>query len=151
MGKALDALIGCDAFGQHVRCSMARGGFGQFRWYGATDETLRHSDGFDGVGVETGEQLLGRTRLLLRLGGSGYLRLHWEKSGGRTGRLALVLHHGDLVLMSRGVSGTLPSGLQRDRHLTVTHRAGGLAAQHAPNGVRDEFARSKASTARSFV
>lgn len=140
--RSLDALMGCDAFGAHVRTFVDRGGFGQLRWYGASHETSRHSDGFDGICATTGRPVLGRTRFLLRLGGSGFLNLHWERPGGRAGGARLVLSHGDLALMGRGISGTRPSGRQRLRRLTVTHRAGGLAAMHAPRPVDVVAARS---------
>ncbi|CAE8701632.1 unnamed protein product, partial [Polarella glacialis] len=114
------------------------------RWYGADRETTRHSDGFDGETAD-GRSVLGCSRNLLRLGGDGFLTLHWERMGGRPGRLHVWLAHGDLMLMDRGISGTKLNGLQRQRAFRVTHRAGGVLAPHSP------ALPGEVRSARSFV
>ena len=43
----------------------------------------------------------GRTPSGVNSGGDGFLTFHFEKAGGRCGRLDLLLHHGDLVVMDR--------------------------------------------------
>ena len=42
-----------------------------------------------------------RTPSRVNSGGDGFLTFHFEKAGGRCGRLDLLLHHGDLVVMDR--------------------------------------------------
>eukprot|EP00933_Yihiella_yeosuensis_P028926 TRINITY_DN22696_c0_g1_i1.p1 TRINITY_DN22696_c0_g1~~TRINITY_DN22696_c0_g1_i1.p1 ORF type:complete len:374 (+),score=62.48 TRINITY_DN22696_c0_g1_i1:46-1167(+) len=134
----------------HLQHEVSRGGFGQMRWYAVDRETSRHSDGFDGVCFGSGEPVVGCNRSLIRLGGDGFLTFHWEKRGGATGRLDLLLSHGDMVLMDRGIAGTRPSGWQRQKALRVTHRAGGLLAKHCPSSVSAASAALSSAT-RSFV
>ena len=140
----LGDLLGCADFSNTLAKQISTMGFGQMRWYGADRETSRHSDGFDGICAGTGFEVVGRSRILLRLGGDGFLTFHFERAGGRSGRLDLLVKHGDLILMDRDVAGTLRSGWQRQKSMRVTHRAGGLLARHCPEHLKD-------SNAKSFV
>eukprot|EP00434_Breviolum_minutum_P016041 symbB.v1.2.014139.t2/scaffold1026.1/size143273/5 len=144
--RGLGHLLGCPSLMEELKQHVASEGFGQMRWYGAQRQTTRHSDGFDGQS-EVGP-VVGKSRTLLRLGslacGDGFLTFHFEKAGGRCGRLDLLLHHGDLVVMDRQIAGTLPNGFQRSQRLWVTHRAGGLLAKRCPKHL-------KTSDARSFI
>eukprot|EP00927_Polykrikos_kofoidii_P071545 TRINITY_DN67805_c0_g1_i1.p1 TRINITY_DN67805_c0_g1~~TRINITY_DN67805_c0_g1_i1.p1 ORF type:complete len:368 (-),score=26.22 TRINITY_DN67805_c0_g1_i1:39-1142(-) len=146
---ALGSLLHCEHFVRFVRRTVASDGFGQLRWYAANRETTEHADGFDGrrAGGD-GEEVIGRARYLLRLGGAGYLSLRWRRRGGLAGRMAVLLRHGDLVLMDRAISGTKPNGraYELTRSLRMTHRAGGLAAQHAPRLLHDGFDRRGVAT-----
>jgi len=143
--SALRRLLDLDLFVDHVCESVSSAGFGQLRWYGATHQTSRHSDGFDGTCTTSGSPVLGCARYLLRLGGDGFLTLWWEPAGGPTGKVSTILSHGDLAIMDHGISGTHPSGRQRQRRLRVTHRAGGLAAPDAPREFCYEQAQSFAT------
>eukprot|EP00929_Paragymnodinium_shiwhaense_P041488 TRINITY_DN21534_c1_g1_i1.p1 TRINITY_DN21534_c1_g1~~TRINITY_DN21534_c1_g1_i1.p1 ORF type:complete len:331 (-),score=22.76 TRINITY_DN21534_c1_g1_i1:58-1050(-) len=146
-------ILGSRDFGDHVRADVERGGFGQLRWYGAKHETSRHADGFDGFCDHHGEQILGQSRFFLRLGGTGYLTYFWERRGGPPGKHHLLLRHGDMVLQDRACAGASQSGMgiSQQERLRMTHRAGGLAAKHAPRRLLRDRWDSSFKEPKSFV
>lgn len=79
-------------------------------------------------------------------------RLGNRQAHGACGALSVILRHGDLVLMDRSIAGTRANGVawEREKCLRVTHRAGGMATEHAPAAASGTAEAAAGEGCRSF-